>query len=447
MKPEGKAKGKGVSKLLLFGLCLIILLGGGLAARLLLNLPFPFMVSNSQPAPEGVALTITLLAFCKDNSTEVLAVKEYKLSEMALLTTSGKEIKYFAITASFLSGPASDEILQKIDLTYDITMSTDRGTLQTVTKSVSLPIVANLALHQSQVIPITPQELGLNMVGDVALLTSTVKVEADMTTDKGRTVFTSSGNVQTRLAYQEGGFLQSGSASGQVSEEGAGTVVAVLTGTWEKPSWRAVNVVGLVDQNTGVKAYVIAESGSSNVQVTGQTPTSGSTVPTTNVEPPPITGDLKLTPRRTQTTSPSTVTIPYDMSNPDKPVSGGGTYTSPVSDSPGEPRITVSGGKVVSVTKPDGTPIVEITTGYEHEPPDVSAPSGPEPEHYSGDPYQFSWLPVSWAPVVGLFNGYRMLWPIYIFGRTVDLAFILAVFFSIGLVAVGVALTLSKKKS
>jgi hypothetical protein len=332
------------------------------------------------------------------------------LSQLTLLTTSGKEIKYFAITCSFLAGPPTDEVLQSIDLTYEIAMKTSSGALQPVTKFVHLPIVANLALHQSQVIPITPQELGLNTVGDVALLTSTVKVEADMTTDQGRKVFTSSGNVETRLAYQEGGFLRSGPVSGQVSEEGAGSVVVVLTGTWQKPQWRAVTVVGIVDDNTGAKAYMIAEAGDDSVHVTSQTPTPGSTVPTTEVTGvlvegnPPGTG---ITPPP-QTSTPSTVTIP----------SGSTSY---------DPANTESGYR--------DEPVITDVTGQIYETPvETYQPS---------DPTQHSWLPT----LPAFFNGYCMLWPIYIFGRTVDLAFISAVFFSVGLVAIGVALTLSKKKS
>jgi hypothetical protein len=406
---SGKDKKKNVSNVLLAGACLVVLLTGFFTARLLFDFPFPFMTSNAKPAPEGVALTISLLAFCKDNSTEVLATKEYRLSQLTLLTTSGKEIKYFAITCSFLSGPVSDEVLQKIDLTYEIKMSTDRGMLQTVTKSVSLPIIANLALHQSAVIPITPQELGLNTVGDVALLTSTVKVEADMTTDQGRKVFTSSGNVETRLAYQEGGFLRSGPVSGQVSEEGTGSVVAVLTGTWQKPSWRAITVVGIVDDNTGAKAYMIAEAGDDSVHVTTTTPTPGSTVPTTEVQVegnPPGTGITPPPTTPTQTTAPSTVTIP-----------------------------------------PYETPPNDPSAKYEYEPPTITEVEYAEsyPYGYESGSSLFSLLPAFLVPLVAFFNGYRMLWPIYIFGRTYDLAFVGALVVSILLVILGAALSKKKK--
>jgi len=440
----GKDKKKNVSNVLLAGACLVVLLTGMFAARLVFNFPFPFLTSNAQPAPEGVAVTISLLAFCKDNTTEVLAVKEYRLSQLTLLTTSGKEIKYFAITCLFLAGPPKDEILQNIDLTYEIAMTTSKGALESVTKTVRLPIVANLALHQSPIIPITAEQLGLGKVGDATLLTTSVNVEADMTTDGGRKVFTSSGAVETRLAYQEAGFFSSSGIQGQVSEKGAGTLVAVLTGTWKKPEWRAVSVVGIMDPKTGVTAYMIAQPGESSIDVTGVPPTPGTTVPTTTVNPiavaPGQAGPIFI-PK--QTTSPSTVTIPYDISNPDKPpVDSVKPYTSPVSESPGEPVVTIPPGGSITVSFPDNT----VFISGERDPggSGVEAPSGGG-DYYHGDPYQFSMLPVSWAPLIGLINGYRMLWPIYIFGRTIDLAFIFAVLFSVVLVILGAALSKKKK--
>jgi hypothetical protein len=214
-----------------------------------------------------------------------------------------------------------------------------------------------------------------------------------------------------------------------VSEEGAGVVVAVLTGKWEKPSWRAVNVVGIVDSETGVTAYMIAQPGSDSIDVTGVTPTSGDTIPTTTVNPPPITGDLKTTPRPTQTTAPSTVTIPDYYDPHDKP----DIYTPPE-------IVTV----VETVTIIETVTETVIESASAPETPSIEVPSGGDGYGGYGGYNEFSWLPVSlgW----GLFNGYRMLWPIYIFGRTIDLAFVVAVLFSVMLVIVGAALSRKKKQ-
>jgi len=420
--------------LLAVGLIVIVGLGAVFALRMA-GVQFPFIMSNVQPAPQGVAVTISLLAFCKDNSTEVIAVKEYKLSEMSLLTASGKEIKYFAFTATFLAGPPKGEILQVVDLTYNIVMKTSTGTLEPVKKTIRLPIVANLALHQSAIVPITAEQLGLTKIGDATLLTTNVNVEADMTTDGGHKVFMSSGNVETRLSYQEGGFLSPSGVRGQVSEEGAGTLVAVLTGTWKQHEWRGLTILGIVDPKTGITAYMLAHPGEDDVDVTGQNPGSGKTVDTTNVEPKP--DDKK--PGPTQTSSPNTVTIPdYD------PHHGAPEYQPP------SPTTTIIGA-TMAINEQFGfgatptTYTITIDTGYEHEPPDssVEAPSGGGYGN-ENEAFGWSWLPISWAPSFGLLNGYRMLLPIYIFGRTIDLAFVGAVLVSILLVILGAAL--SKKK-
>jgi len=435
VKKRSSAKRK-MNASLIIGIVLVAGVGMMFAARFL-GVPFPFIYSNSRPAPEGVAVTITLLAFCRDNSTEVLAVKEFKPSEFTWLTASGKEIMYFAVTATFLAGPPKDEILDTVDLTYELRLKTSSGALEPVQRTVRIPVVANLALHQSPVVQLTPEELGLNSVGDATLLTAEVSVTADMYTDRSKATFTSSGVAEARLSCQEGGFMRNEGTWGQVSEKGAGTVVAALTGTWQKPKWKVVSIVTVVDPKTGLKAYILAEPGENSVDVTGAEPDYGDN-PTTTVEPGPI--DVVHRYPTPQPTSPGTVNIPFvtneprttDIGNPPPPP----PYSSPLSDSLGEPVVTISGSSITVTNEP-----------REEDRCDVGGVDAPaEPEHYSGDPYSYGWLSDIGLMLRGFFNPYRTLWPIYIFGKMVDLTFILVAAGAVMVTVIGVAIALSRKK-
>jgi len=251
--------------------------------------PLPFIFRETQPAPEGVAITISLLAFCSDNSTEVIAVREFKLPTIEMVTQSGKVIKYLAVTALFLVGPPEGEQLQAVDFGYEIALSsvkTETTAIDKVSKSIRLPVISGLAMHQSIVVSVTPAQLGLANIGDASLLKVNVKVQADMTTDQGRKVMSSTGTADARLTMQEGGFTAS-SVSGTVTEKGHGYVVAVLTGSWTKPEWRVIGVVPIAGDK-GLQ-YLKGESDKPTPKVDDKPPpeTPKPTGPTPSPTPPP----------------------------------------------------------------------------------------------------------------------------------------------------------------
>jgi len=272
------------------GIILIAVLSCAFVLRLW-EVPLPFIFRETQPAPEGVAITISLLAFCSDNSTEVIALREFKLPTYEMVTQSGKVIKYFAVTALFLIGPPEGEQLQAVDLGYEIALSsvkTETTAIDKVSKSIRLPVISGLAMHQSVVVSVTPAQLGLANIGDASLLKVNVKVQADMTTDLGRKVMSSTGTADARLTMQEGGFT-AGPVSGQVSEKGHGYVVAVLTGTWSKPEWRVIGVVPIAGDK-GLQ-YIKGESDKPTPKVDDKPPpeTPKPTGPTSPSPTPPPT--------------------------------------------------------------------------------------------------------------------------------------------------------------
>jgi len=286
-------KSKPRNIILVVGLILVAGLGVVFGLRVF-GFPFPYIFRQTEPAPEGVAITISLLAFCTDNSTEVVAIREFKLtgsSGLQLVTQSGKVIKYFAVTALFLVGPPEGEQLQAVDLGYEIALSsvkTETTAIDKVSKSISLPVIMGLAVHQSVVVSVTPAQLGLANIGDASLLKVNVKVQADMTTDLGRKVMSSSGVADARLTMQEGGFTAS-SVSGTVTEKGHGYVVAVLTGTWTKPQWRVIGVVPIAGDK-GLQ-YIKGESDKPTPKVDDKPPpeTPKPTEPTSPTPTPPPT--------------------------------------------------------------------------------------------------------------------------------------------------------------
>jgi hypothetical protein len=313
---------KSVGKAAVAGLSLLAVIGTFLVLRWL-GAPIPFLFSQTKAAPEGVAVTISLLAFCKDNTTEVIAVKEYKLSEMQLLSPSAKDVKYLAVTATFLSGPPRDETLQSIELSYTIAVKTSAGVSLPFSATVSLSVVSNLALHQSKLIPLTPEELGLTKVGDAAQMTIDLKIQADMVTDQGRKLYVSTGQVQSQVKYEEGGWTRLDNVFSGGSQAAGGRIIAALTGSWTKPEWKAVTVVSIVNSQTGTQSYILAKPGETSVYLTGQTPTSGSTVQAIQVNPPatptPTPPILLPTPSLPPPpTQPVSVSIP-DQEQPEPP--------------------------------------------------------------------------------------------------------------------------------
>jgi len=308
---------KATNWLLGTGIILIAILSCAFVLRMW-EVPLPFIFRETQPAPEGVAITISLLAFCTDNSTEVIAVREFKLPTIELVTQSGKTIKYFAVTALFLVGPPEGEQLQAVDLGYEIALSsvkTETTAIDKVSKSIRLPVIMGLAMHQSVVVQVTPAQLGLANIGDASLLKVSVKVQADMTTDLGRKVMSSTGTADARLTMQEGGFT-AGPVSGQVSEKGHGYVVAVLTGTWTKPEWRVIGVVPIAGDK-GLQ-YLKGESDKPTPKVDDKPP------PETPETPKP-TGPTSPTP-----TPPPTETPGYREGGPEPDTGPGDDYTTDI---------------------------------------------------------------------------------------------------------------------
>ena len=286
--PKSERKPRNI--VLAVGLILVAGLGVVFGLRVF-GFPFPYIFRQTEPAPEGVAITISLLAFCSDNSTEVVAIREFKLtgsSGLQLVTQSGKVIKYFAVTALFLVGPPEGEQLQAVDLGYEIALNSVKTettlSIDKVSKTISLPVIMGLAVHQSTVVSVTPAQLGLANIGDASLLKVNVKVQADMTTDLGRKVMSSSGVADARLTMQEGGFTAS-SVSGTVTEKGHGYVVAVLTGTWSKPQWRVIGVVPIAGDK-GLQ-YLKGESGNPTPKVDDEPPPEPTPKPTEPTSPTP----------------------------------------------------------------------------------------------------------------------------------------------------------------
>ena len=377
-------KVKGVGKAAALGLSLLVVLGVFFGLRYM-GVSLPFLWSQSQAAPEGTAITISLLAFCKDNTTEVVAIKEYKLSQMSLLSPAGKEIKYFAVTATFLTGPPTGETLQQLDLSYEIAVKTSAGVaLSPVKRTVHLPIVAGLALHQSQAIPLSLEELGLVKVGDVTQMTVDVSVQADMIVAdaKGNANsmrLTSTGHVESQVKYEEGGYARIGGIWGQATQKGQGYAVAYLGGSFTKPEWRVLGVVKAVD-SSGNKYHIIDDS---------------------NPDTPP---DVKPDPK------------PPDPKPPDP--------------NPPPP------------TPPPYEPPPDIDREPPTEPPPHEAYESSEHQDFA---YGFTWLENFAGALRGFFNSYKLLLPYRVTSTLViDLFPVIVGIFAIVLVAVGLAL--SRKK-
>jgi len=387
-----RTKGKTRNTVLYLGLTLLILLGGLFGFRML-GAPLPFFFSQVKSAPEGVSVTISLLAFCRDNTTEIISTKEFKLSEIQLVSPSGKEVKYLAIAATFLSAPPKNEQLQQIQLSYQIAIKTNAGALTPLERTVTLPVVANLALHQTQLIPLTFSELGLSQTGDVAFLQADVKVSADMVTDQGRKLYSSTGHVESQLKAEEGGFARLGPWIGQSDQPAPARILASLHGSWTKPKWKSVAIVNLVDTATGLKSYMIAEPGSDSTQITDDTPTPGTPIDTVVIIP---TGPT------TTTTTTGTVTVPT-YSEEEDPEKG-------LRDVSGETGI---------VGKEEELEVRASQGGY------------------------LSWIPnalgLGW-----LFRGDRLLMPWEMFGVTIDFTVILVTIATVMLIAVGLVLRRGK---
>jgi len=389
-----RTKDKTHNTVLYLGLTLLILLGGLFGFRML-GAPLPFFFSQVKSAPEGVSVTISLLAFCRDNTTEIISTKEFKLSEIQLVSPSGKEVKYLAIAATFLSAPPKDETLQQIQLSYEITIKTNAGALTPLERTVTLPVVANLALHQTQLIPLTFSELGLSQTGDVAFLQCDVQVSADMVTDKGRKLYSSTGHVESQLKLEEGGFARLGPWIGQSDKPAPARILASLHGSWTKPKWKSVAIVNLVDTKTGTKNYMIVEPGSDSTQITGDTPTPGTPIDTVVIIP---TGPT------TTTTTTGTVTVPTFQEKGDIEKNGGGG--------------SISGGTGI-VGKEEELEVRASQGGY------------------------LSWVP-SALGLGWLFRRDRLLLPVEMFGVTIDLTIILVTIATVMLIAVGLVLRKGK---
>lgn len=298
-------KGSAYTKAVFGGCFLIVALMSMFMLRYM-GVGFPFLFSRTQAAPEGTAVTIHLLAWCRDNSTEVIAVREFSIGQMQLVSASGKDIKLFAVTATFLTGPPRGELLQALSLTYELSFKTARGEITKLKKTVAVPIIGGLGLHQTAVTTLTPEQMGLVNVGDASLLTVNVNVQADMLTDKQRTVASSTGLVEARMTMQEGGFMRA-VTSGQVSKEGHGYIVAQLSGTMSKPQWKVQGVVRIAS-SSGKEWSILDEPDAPPEAVPKDKTPSPS--PSPKPEPPPPT-------------SPPTWESGYGAREPEPPPDGG----------------------------------------------------------------------------------------------------------------------------